>query len=383
MANVLTAITPQIYEALQIVPRESVGMARGCYINSDLERAAQNQTITYPLVPTMSAADVTPAATSSTGTDQTIAGGSMTLDKFRKVSWNWRGEEMKALMTGDKPQYQDARRLQFTQAFRAIANEVENDLWVAAYKGASRAYGTAGTTPFGTANDFSDFANLRNILVTNGAPPFDLHLGLGHEAITNIQAKQSSLFKANEAGSDELLRTGSIGNVLGFAIHESHPITTVTKGTGTSYQTNGSTLAVGATDIVVDTGSGTILAGDIITAAGDTNKYVVNSALASNSLSIGRPGLRSTLADNVALTVGNNAVRNIGFHRNALHLVMRPPSVFDEGDLAASRTLVRDPISGLVFDVAVYIQYYQISIEVSAVWGVEAVMPEFIAVLLG
>jgi hypothetical protein len=61
-------------------------------------------------------------------------------------------------------------------------------------------------------------------------------------------------------------------------IKESGQITTVTKGTGASYVTSGST-AVGVTDIALVTGTGTVLPGDVVTFAADANnKYVVAPA---------------------------------------------------------------------------------------------------------
>ncbi|MBE9933819.1 hypothetical protein HAX34_00495 [Escherichia coli] len=101
---------------------------------------------------------------------------------------------------------------QFKQAFRALANEVEADLG-ALYFGASRAVGTAGTTPFGVKDDLSDAALARQVLEDNGAPTTDLQMVLGSTAIANLRGKQSVLFKVNESGTEQLLREGVLGRL--------------------------------------------------------------------------------------------------------------------------------------------------------------------------
>lgn len=387
MANTLTSVIPIIYEAADTISRELTGFIPAVFRNSTAERAAKDQTITYPIVPTMAAADITPAATASTGTDITVGSGSMTISKSRKVSFNWTGEEQVALGTGDRPQLSNILRDQFAQAMRTLVNEIENDIWLAAYQGSSRAYGTAGTAPFGTAADLSDFAGVRQILDDNGAPQTDLHLVLGSAAMANLRGKQSVLFKVNEAGTADFLRMGMIGEVMGLAIHNSYPIAVHTKGTGASYQLNlGAGYAAGSTTFAVDTGSGTIKAGDILTnsqAGRDANKYVVNTALASGSLSIGAPGNRVAWVDNDTVAVGNNYTPNVAFHRNAIHLITRAPAMPAGGDSAVDVTEITDPTSNLTFQVAVYRQYRQISYEVGAAWGVKAVKSAHIATLIG
>lgn len=382
MANTLTSVLPTIYEAADIVSRELTGFIPAVYRNSSAARAAKDQTITYPIVGTMSAADITPAATSSSGTDRTIGTGSMTISKSRKVSFHWTGEESLSLTNGDTPQGQNIRRDQFTQAMRTLVNEIEADLWAAAYKGASRGYGTAGTAPFGTAADLSDAAGVLRILEDNGAPQSDLHLVVGAAAMANLRGKQSVLFKVNEAGTDETLRRGSIGELMNMMIHNSYPIAVHTKGTGTSYQLSAAG-AVGDTTINVDTGSGTIVAGDVVTFAGTSDKYIVNTALSGGVFTIGGPGLLAIEADNDAVTVGNNYTPNVAFHRNAIHLITRAPAMPSGGDEADDVIEVTDPNTGLAFQVAVYRQYRQVSYEVGMAWGVEAVKPAHIAVLLG
>ena len=87
-----------------------------------------------------------------------------------------------------------------------MCNLVEIDL-ASSYKGASRAVGTAGTTPFNTADTVTDFANVLRILDDNGAPPDMLQLVLDNAAIQNLRGKQSVFFKANEAKEYGLIDT--------------------------------------------------------------------------------------------------------------------------------------------------------------------------------
>jgi hypothetical protein len=382
MANSLTAVLPSIQQAADMVAREYVGFIGGVYRNSSAERAGLNDTITYDVVPAMTAADITPAATSSSGTDQTIGSGTMSISKSRKVSFHWTGEQQKT-MSNSALQGGILQR-QFEQAFRTLTNEVESDLWNAAYKGASRAAGTAGTTPFATAADLSELAAVARILDDNGTPPNDRHLVIGSAAMANLRGKQSNLFKVNEAGSEDLLRNGRIGRLEGFDVHYSYPVTSVTKGTGSGYLINmAGTLLVGGTAVTVDTGTGTILAGDIVTFAGTSHKYVVNSALASNVFSIGKPGSLAIEADNDAITVGNDYTPNVAFHKDAIHLITRAPAMPTGGDSADDVIEVTDSFSGLTFQVALYRQYRQVSFEVGLAWGTKAVKSEFIATMIG
>jgi hypothetical protein len=288
-------------------------------------------------------------------------------------------------MTGDMPQGRNIMRDQFAQAMRTLVNEVESDLALL-YKGASRAYGSAGTAPFGTAADLTDASNIFKILDDNGAPQTDRHLVLGTSAMANLRGKQSVLFKVNEAGTEALLRNGVVGRMFGFDIHDSAQVKAHAKGTGTSYQTNGA-QALAATTIAADTGSGTIVAGDVITIANGTpadgNKYVVTTALASGNLVIAKPGLLSSHIDNDAISVGNSYAANMAFSRNAIHLVTRTPAMPEGGDDADDVTNIVDPVSGLAFQVAVYRQYRRVKYEVGLAWGVKAAKPEHIAILLG
>lgn len=388
MANTLTGLIPLIYQAVDVVSRELVGLIGASFRNSSAELAALNQDITYPLASARSAIDITPAVTSPDAGDESVGSGKLTITKSRGVPVRWNGEEQTAVQgTGV---YDRLVINQFAQAMRTLTNEVESDL-AALSKKFSRAYGTAGATPFGTAADLSDFSQPKKILLDNGCPESDLHLVVGTTASAQMEGKQSNLFKVNEAGTADLLREGIITRLQGFGLGKSAQIQTHTKGTGANYVTNtpaAATLPVGTTAIPVDTGTGTIVAGDVVTFAGDDNKYLVTSALSAGSFTIAAPGLRQPLADGVAVTVGNSYTANMVFARHAMHLITRAPKLPTgpggrPADAADDIAYITDPISGLTFQVTMYRQFRQVLYIVGLAWGVGCVKPEHTAILMG
>lgn len=379
MANTLTDLTGDIYLALDKVGREMVGFIPAVARNSGAERVAIGDSVVVPITRVSAPANTVPGQNPPDAGDQTVDNVKIGITKSQHVAIRWNGEQQ--LAASNSGLYQSIFGDQLEQAFRVLANTIEGDL-ASTYVSASRAYGTAGTTPFGTAADLSDFAGIVQILNDNGAASDDRHLVLGSNAMFNIRGKQSGLFRINEAGTDQLLRLGTVGTVQGLAVHESMQVKSHTKGTGSSYLVNnGSGYAIGDSGIAVDTGSGTVLAGDILSFAGDTNKYVSAAALSAGNLSLAAPGLRKALADNAALTVGNNYTANMAFHRNAIVLAARAPA--SQGDKATQEMMVTDPISNLTFRIAVYSEYMQAHTQVQIAWGWKVVKPEQCVILLG
>lgn len=391
MANTLTNLVPVIYESLDVVSREMVGFIPAVSRNSNsVERAALNQTITIPIAPATSLADNTPAVTAPNTGDQTIGNVTMTISKSKHAPIRWNGEEQRGQLNAGT--YMGTLKNQFSQAFRALVNQMEIDLFTTAYQNASRAYGTPGTAPFGTASDLSDAAQVRKILDDNGAPQSDLHLVLGSSAVANLRGKQSLLLKVNESGSAALLRNGSITDlpIEGFGMHNSAAITAQTKGTGAGYTTTTAGFAVGTTDIPLITGTGTVLAGDTVTFAGDTNKYVVAVGVAApGTITLAAPGLRQAIpAAATAMTIGNSATPNIAFQKQAIQLITRPPAlpIGPDGkamDMADDTVMITDPVSGISFEVAVYRQFMQMVYHVRLAWGQQAIKQAHISTLLG
>lgn len=378
MANTLTNLIPTIYTAADTVARELTGFIPAVYRNSSAARAALNETILYPVTGAMTASDISASATGPDPADQTVGNGTMSISKSRSVTFHWTGEEQIGLKNAGF--YAQILQDQFSQAMRTLCNEVEGDLGDL-YKMSSRAYGTAGTTPFATANDYTDASELIRILKDNGAPGSDIQIIINTAAGAKLRGKQAA---AADAGSDSILRQGILLDIHGASIRESAYVKAHTKGTGASYVTNGAT-AEGVMDIALITGSGTVLAGDVAAFAADTaNKYIVGTGVAAaGTISLNQPGARMTIPTGNALTLGASYAANLAFHRSAIHLITRAPAMPEGGDAADDVIEVTDPRSGLAFQIAMYRQRRRVAFEVGLAWGVKAVKSPFIATLLG
>lgn len=378
MANTLTSLIPTLYESLDIVSREMVGFIPSIAMDANAERAAVGQQILIPIAPPTAPVNITPGVTSPNSGDQIIGNTPLSIQFAQAAPFRWNGEEQAGLRSG--PGYNSIKNDQILQAFRALTNAVELSVAQTAYAGASRATGVAGTTPF--ASDLSATALARQILADNGSPLADIHLTMNSTAGAKMRTL-TQLTKANEAADDTLLRQGVLLDVHGFEIRESAQVMPVTKGTGTGYVTSGA-QAIGSLNVVLATGTGTVLAGDVVTFAGDSNMYVVGTGVAApGTISLNKPGLRQALAGGVAMTIGANYTPNLAYHRNAIALVARAPALPQEGDMAEDRTTIIDPRSGLAFDVSMYKQYRQVYYEIALAWGSAVIKPEHMATLLG
>jgi len=134
------------------------------------------------------------------------------------------------------------------------------------------------------------------------------------------------------------------------------------------------------------TGANGILAGDIVTFAGDSiNNYVVKSGLltATGDIIINDPGLRVAVADTVEMTIGNSYTYNLGFHQSAIELATRPVAVPNGGDAATERMIVQDTFSGLAFEISVYKGYKKAMFEIGVLYDAIVWKPQHVAILRG
>ena len=380
MGNTLNKLMPELYAALDIVSREMVGFIPAVAVNAAPAGAAKGESITIPVTPTTETHDITPGQNPDDNGDQEIGSVTMTISKSKYAPVRWNGEEQ--LGVSNSGTYNAILAGQFAQAMRALANEVDADLAVL-YAGASRAYGTPGTTPF--ESSIKDVAQMRKILADNGAPMTDLQLVIDTAAGANLRSL-GQLTKANEADTDATLRRGLLLNISGFNIRESGQIVTHAAGsfTGDALVNNSGGYAKGATTIAVDGATAIALkAGDIVTFSGDPAHYVVASDASATPITLAAPGLRGAVADDATVTALGSYVASLAFDRNALQLIARTPAMPQGGDRADDVTVVTDPVSGISFQVAVYREYRRVRYEVGLAWGVKLIKPEHVAILMG
>lgn len=382
----LTGLVETIYRAMHTVSREQTGALLSVNLDARAAGAALNQTVRTPIAPAATLEDFTPAVTVPNTGAATQSYADVTLTKSRVAPIPISGEE--ELSLGGHASVLMEQRI--AQGIRALNNEMESFICEMAVKGASRAYGTAATTPF--ASSLADAAQILRILDDNGAPGKGdsnyRSLIINSAAGVNLRSL-ANLMTANSNGTDQTLRNGLLLPIVGLGIRESAGIYSHTAGAGTGYDVNnGSGEAIGQTTLTLDGGtvnSTGIKAGDVVTFAGDTNKYVVKTGLTATTgdIVIGNPGLRTLVADTTEMTIGATYTGNFGFSRNAISFATRAPARPSVGDGAAMIETVIDPLTGIAYTFSLYKLFGAVRFQVEIVYGGAVVQGEHIATLLG
>lgn len=381
MPNVLANIAPDLQIAVERAGRAAVGFIPSVTMNAGSEVAAQGQVVnSFTTDEGTINESATPSMTIPEGDAINVGSSTMTLDKVVNAQIPFTGEETALMNAGAG--YQTIYGQIIQRKLNGMMKKIEANVAVAAYQGASRAFGAAGTNPFAT--NFDAVAEARQILVDNEAEVDDGEVSLVINSTAGTRLRnQSQLQSVNTAGSDDLLRRGTLLDLQGVMLKESSQVQNHAKGTGAGYLVNNvAGYAVGDTAITVDTGAGTILAGDVITFAGDANKYVVEKALAANVVTIAAPGLRAAVVDNTAVTVGASYTGNVMFRRSAIELAIRPMKS-PVATAAQQQTIIQDPLTGIGWQVEVYGGYKKVLIDITAIYGVKVWNPFEVAGLLG
>jgi hypothetical protein len=322
--------------------------------------AAKGQVVTVPVTRKRGTVDIV-EGTPPTGSGNDFTSVNVTItDAVIADPIVWTGEEQLSVGGQLNRMIVD----QYAQAMRAVANRVETALCLEGVNGAigiGNVHGNAGTVPFN--GSLADMAELAKILDDIGAPAGDRQF-VGNTRVIAAMRSLTNLTNVDAAGTPETLRRGIIGSIFDIAVRSSGGYRLINPGAGSGYLLNGA-AAEGATELVVDTGSGAINKGAIITIAGDANKYIVTADVASGGTLIKiAGGLKKAAIDNAAVTVGAAYLPSVAFSRDAILLATRLPAMPAGGDQAQDVTIITDPVSGLSFQVAMYGGYRQNRVEI-------------------
>lgn len=376
MANIFTALQPVLYSAAQEVSNEPFGVISAITADFDDKGVAVGDAVKVPVAPIRAVKSFTPSMAMPTGDDATADGVSVQITNTDYVDWNLTGEQIKSLENAGSDK--EWVRQMIAQGMRALRNKAEVAACTAIKVGATRAVGTAGTNPF--ASDINIIPDVRKVLFDNGAPMADLQLCIDSSAGTSAR-KLGIIQQAYQAGNDQERRSGDLLRQFGFSIRESAGITAHTKGTGTAYVTSGST-GIDVPSVALVTGSGTVLAGDVVSFAADTaNKYVVNNGVAApGTITLGRPGAQIVIPTANAMTIGNNYVPNLAFERSAVVGVMRAPVI--PANPIINQTLISDKF-GMTYLLLQIAGYGMTTWQLHIAYGFKVVQGEHVAVVMG
>lgn len=381
MATTLTALAPVLFSAAQNVSAEPAGILDAINATWDDKGVAKGDSVKVPYAPVQETTDFAPLNVSPEGEDQTAGAVSVKITQSKKTKpMVLTGEQIRSLENGGN--YQEWVRQWAEQSMRSLRNLAEADAAAAIKIGASRAVGTAGTTPFAT--DLDLIVDVKQVLRDNGCPFSDPQLVINSAAAAKLQ-KLGIYQQAYAAGSDEERRSGLYKPQFGFQLRDSAGISLHTSGSASSYVTDtAADQAAGTTAIIVDTGTDDINAGDIFSIAdGGGHYYVVASALTGatdGTLNINRPGAKQLIVKNKAITFTADYTPSLAFERSAVIGIIRPPLIPPNPTI--KQMVISDKFghSYLMLEIA---QYGQVIWEMHLAYGFKVVQPEHVALILG
>jgi len=377
VANTLTAVIPKLLAQGIMTLRQQAIMPR--LVNRSYETLAgqRGSTIDVPVPSAVQAQEVTPSNAQPANIDFTPTSVPLAMNQWYESRFQLSDKDMLEAMAGTIP-------MQAAEAIKALGNKVDQSI-LALYKDIPYFTGTPGTTPF--AANVSDFTNAMVILDENLSPVDDRRVMLSPAAQGNA-LKLPEFLLAYARGDQGGIIRGQIGTKMGSDWYmdqniPTHVSTPLTAGAAT---VNGA-HAVGVTSVSIAkaTNASPLVAGDILTFAGDTQTYVVtadvNLAVGNTAVGI-YPALQVALAGNEAVTLKASHVANLHFHRDAFALASRPLVDVADG-LGNQIQSAVDPVTGLVLRLEVSRQYKQTTFSYDILWGVKTIRKELAVRIAG
>lgn len=373
MSNDLSPLIPKLLAQGQLALRQYAIMPR--LVNRGVEEQAgqKGSTITIPISSAIDAQDVVPDNVSPATADVAPTEVTLTLDQWKEAPFYLTDKDFLEVDRGVIP-------MQASEAIKSLANTVDKYI-LGFYKKVYGFAGTPGTTPLAT--DLSEYLASRKVANNQLAPLDPRFMVINGDTEANalgLRAFQDASFTGNIDG----IVNGQINNKVGarWLLDQNLDSVAHVAGTGSGYLINhGGGYAAGVDSVVVDTGSGTILEGDIVTFAGHSQTYTVKTALSGNAFTFS-PALKSAVADNAAVTVKGNHALNLLFHRDAFAFASRPFQSSDPMNLGKFMAQV-DPVSGLALRLEVTREHKRTRFSYDILYGGACPRPELAVRMVG
>lgn len=355
--NLLNAVARMglatLRESIQLVKRTNREY------ENDIAGATLNSTVNVIVPAPITAVNVTPSQVHPNDTVAvTPTKVPITLNQWKRAAFDFSDKQAKQVDRGIVP-------MQIQEAIRGLVNAIETDVWLN-YKSFFGFSGVPTVTPF--AADISEFLTAEKLANDQLMP------GDRRALIMNTAAN------ANWKG---LRRTydKNFGDI-GVEPVWTQFVPTHTAGTASGATTNNAGYALGVQTVTLaSAGTGTVLVGDVITFAGDTQTYVITAGDAdvSNGGTLSfYPGLKTAIpTSNTAITVKASHAVNLLLHPNAIAFAMAPMvgGLQIEGRQRLESVMV-DQDSGLAIRLTVFEGFYQTEWSFDALWGSAVPRPE-------
>lgn len=382
MSNTLTAVLVTLLgKGLATLRRRVLLPSMVSRDNEPIVAMSKGKTVQVPIYErgTTTAVSASNTLLSPTASSPTYA--TVTLDNWYQSNFFLTDQELTQVAD---PEYIPNK---LVGAFDALAAKINESLF-GLYKDVGNYVGTAGTTPFASSQALMN--NATAYLNKNDAPLSPRYGVLNYDAGANAK-NISAIADVDTTGKDDIKIEGRLGRRYGVDWYEEGQVPTHTAGSLATATV--ATASVGATSVTVKDASTTtassLLVGDILTFAGDTQTYTVTatasiSTSSSASVSI-FPALKVAQTGSSAVTLAASHVSNLVFHPGAFAFASRPESeaLNLARQMGVAIEMMNDPLTGISYTLEVQRQHKQFVWILSCLWGYAKVRPELACRIAG
>ena len=340
-------------------------------VNRDFDTLAAQpgSSIDVPIPPTIATSAVTAANTPPSTADMTLSTVNVPLSSWNEAPFYMTDKDMLEVQQDKLPGVVEA-------ALASIVSTIDADILIAADAGCGLAddQGAGIFAAIGDVIEPGTLLNRNKVARAARSCVFDSTAEAALLAMTQ--------FTSADYQTSFPMETGMVGPEpkLGMQWWMDQNVQTHTCGTSSAKAVNRSGgYAAGTKVLTVDGGSGTMLAGDVVT-IGSYNYGV--ASLAGTVLTLNQ-GLVAAVADNDTITLidpSSTHTANIAMARDAIVFCSRP---FQSSNSAIASQTISDPVSGLSLRLEVTREHKRDRWSIDCLYGTKVVRPEGVIKIIG